>query len=67
MATATAPAPAALRVDESVMLKMEEAAGALPRVIEAASNAGFHVTDLSANEPTLETVFISLTGKDLRE
>ena len=28
---------------------------------------GFDVTDLSATEPTLETVFINLTGKDLRE
>jgi hypothetical protein len=25
------------------------------------------VTDLSSAEPTLETVFITLTGKDLRE
>ena len=28
---------------------------------------GFDVTDLSITEPTLETVFINLTGKDLRE
>ena len=28
---------------------------------------GFHVTDIAVSEPTLETVFISLTGKDLRE
>jgi hypothetical protein len=25
------------------------------------------VSDLSSTEPTLETVFINLTGKDLRE
>jgi hypothetical protein len=25
------------------------------------------VSDISINEPTLETVFINLTGKDLRE
>ena len=27
----------------------------------------FVVTDVSVTEPTLETVFINLTGKDLRE
>src|SRR3954469_2243502 len=57
----------AVRVDGTVILKMEEAEGALPRVVDAASGRGFRVTDLSVNEPTLETVFISLTGKDLRE
>ena len=33
----------------------------------AAERHGFDVTDLSVTEPTLETVFINLTGKDLRE
>ena len=28
---------------------------------------GFDVTDISVSEPSLETVFIDLTGKDLRE
>ncbi len=41
--------------------------GLLPRVIEAADQLGIEVTDLSASEPTLEAVFINLTGKDLRE
>ena len=31
------------------------------------SGSGFTVTDVSVTEPTLETVFINLTGKDLRE
>jgi ABC-2 type transport system ATP-binding protein len=39
----------------------------LPKVLAAAEEAGFPVLDLSVNEPTLETVFINLTGKDLRE
>jgi ABC-2 type transport system ATP-binding protein len=39
----------------------------LPRVIEAAERIGIEITDLSVSEPTLETVFINLTGKDLRE
>ncbi len=39
----------------------------LPRVVTAAEEAGFPVLDLSVTEPTLETVFINLTGKELRE
>jgi ABC-2 type transport system ATP-binding protein len=39
----------------------------LPRVVNTAEEAGFPVLDLSVTEPTLETVFINLTGKELRE
>jgi ABC-2 type transport system ATP-binding protein len=41
--------------------------GLLPRILAAAEDIGADLTDLSASEPTLETVFINLTGKDLRE
>ncbi len=54
-------------VDESVMLSATSPTGLLPRVIDAAETIGVNVTDLSMREPTLETVFINLTGKDLRE
>ena len=39
----------------------------LPRVVSAAEDAGFDVADLSVAAPTLETVFINLTGKELRD
>jgi ABC-2 type transport system ATP-binding protein len=39
--------------------------GLLPRIVEAAAPAG--VRDLSAQGTTLESVFIRLTGRDLRE
>ncbi len=39
--------------------------GLLPRVVELTQEAGLQ--DLSVTEPTLETVFITLTGRDLRE
>jgi ABC-2 type transport system ATP-binding protein len=39
----------------------------LPNVLAAAEDAGFPVLDLSVTEPTLETVFINLTGKELRD
>ena len=41
--------------------------GMLPRILTAAEAAGIDVEDLSVAEPTLETVFISLTGKELRD
>ncbi len=41
--------------------------GLLPRVVNLAEDAGIVVSDLSVSEPTLETVFISLTGKELRD
>ena len=34
---------------------------------ERAERSGFELSDLSVAEPTLETVFINLTGKELRE
>jgi ABC-2 type transport system ATP-binding protein len=39
----------------------------LPRIFSAAAAHGFPVTDLSVTEPTLEAVFITLTGKELRD
>jgi ABC-2 type transport system ATP-binding protein len=41
--------------------------GVLPRLFTAAESAGIDVDDVSIAEPTLETVFISLTGKELRD
>src|ERR1039457_665037 len=39
----------------------------VPSVVSAAESAGFEIVDLSVAEPSLETVFINLTGKDLRD
>ena len=39
----------------------------LPRIFAAAEAHDFAVTDLSVTEPTLEAVFITLTGKELRD
>jgi ABC-2 type transport system ATP-binding protein len=39
----------------------------LIRVIDSAERAGFAVRDVQVAEPNLETVFINLTGKELRE
>ena len=39
----------------------------VPRIVLAAEGGGFDLADLSIAEPSLETVFINLTGKELRE
>jgi len=39
----------------------------VPRIVLAAERGGFDLIDLSVSEPSLETVFITLTGKELRE
>jgi len=39
----------------------------VPRVVAAAERTGIDIVDLSIAAPTLETVFINLTGKELRD
>jgi ABC-2 type transport system ATP-binding protein len=39
----------------------------VPSIVSAAERGGFAVADLSVSEPSLETVFINLTGKELRD
>jgi ABC-2 type transport system ATP-binding protein len=55
------------RQDGTVRLHVTGAHGVLPKVVNIAEDGGFTVSDLSMAEPTLEAVFINLTGKDLRE
>jgi len=50
-----------------VQLTVRGTDGFLPRVIQLSEAGGFAIRDVSVDEPTLETVFINLTGKDLRE
>ncbi len=54
-------------IDGGVELHVTGADQIVPRVVAAAEAGGFSLVDLSVAEPTLETVFINLTGKDLRE
>jgi len=39
----------------------------VPQIVNSAEGGGFEVLELSVAPPTLETVFISLTGKELRD
>jgi ABC-2 type transport system ATP-binding protein len=54
-------------VPGGVELHVQGADRLVPRIVAAAEAEGFAVADLSVAEPTLETVFIGLTGKDLRD
>jgi ABC-2 type transport system ATP-binding protein len=54
-------------VDGTVLVTARGADGLLPRILQRAEADGFDVRDVSVTEPTLETVFINLTGKELRE
>jgi ABC-2 type transport system ATP-binding protein len=53
--------------DGAVRLHVRGTDRLIPRIVMAAERAGFELADLSVSEPTLETVFIELTGKELRD
>ena len=54
-------------IDGGVELHVTGADRIVPRVVSAADSGGFDLVDLAVAEPSLETVFINLTGKELRE
>jgi ABC-2 type transport system ATP-binding protein len=54
-------------IDGGVELHVTGPERLVPRVVNAAESGGFDLVDLSISEPSLETVFISLTGKELRD
>src|ERR1700723_3981275 len=51
----------------TVELHMQGSERLVPRIVLAAERGGFDLVDLSISEPSLETVFINLTGKELRD
>ena len=53
--------------DGGVQLHLQGGDRLVPRVVTAAERGGFDLVDLSVSEPSLETVFINLTGKELRD
>jgi ABC-2 type transport system ATP-binding protein len=54
-------------VDGGVEVHLAASAQLAAQVVHAVESAGLALADLSVSEPSLETVFIELTGKDLRE
>jgi ABC-2 type transport system ATP-binding protein len=51
--------------ERGLRLLVDPDGGAIPQVVSRV--AEYHLTDLKVVEPSLETVFIRLTGRDLRE
>ena len=54
-------------LDGAVELHVDGTERLVPRVVNAVEDARRKVLDVAIAEPTLETVFINLTGKELRE
>ena len=57
----------AYAVDGVVTVVANGAEGLLYRLVTSAERHGYRLRDVALSGPTLETVFIALTGKDLRE
>jgi ABC-2 type transport system ATP-binding protein len=53
--------------DGSVQLHVQGSDRLVPRIVATAERGGFDLVDLSISPPSLETVFINLTGKELRD
>jgi ABC-2 type transport system ATP-binding protein len=52
---------------DKLELHMQAGDRLVPRIVLSAEQNGFDLIDVSIAEPTLETVFINLTGRELRE
>jgi ABC-2 type transport system ATP-binding protein len=52
---------------DKVELHMQAGDRLVPRIVLSAERSGFDLIDVSIAEPSLETVFINLTGRELRE
>jgi ABC-2 type transport system ATP-binding protein len=53
--------------DGHLQLHVKGASGLVSRIVGTAERGGFDILDISIAEPSLETVFINLTGKELRD
>jgi ABC-2 type transport system ATP-binding protein len=57
-----------IRVSDGVLeLYVQGSERLIPRIVDVAERVGFEVLDISVAPPTLETVFLHLTGNALRE
>jgi ABC-2 type transport system ATP-binding protein len=54
-------------VEDGVELHVKDAARLAPRIVNTVEGAEEELVDLAVSEPSLETVFINLTGKELRD
>ncbi|MDJ0710757.1 MAG: ATP-binding cassette domain-containing protein [Woeseiaceae bacterium] len=55
------------QTDDSLLLTLSSASHHLPKIFAAVADAGGSVAETSLRSPNLETLFLLLTGKELRE
>jgi ABC-2 type transport system ATP-binding protein len=55
------------QADDRLQLHVQGGERLVPAIVLAAERHGFDLVDVSVAEPSLETVFIHLTGKELRD
>lgn len=55
------------QTDDALLLTLSAASQHLPQIFDAISKAGGSVAETSLRSPNLETLFLLLTGKELRE
>lgn len=53
--------------EEEVLIAVDNGSEALPSVLAAAESAGVQVKKVTLERPTLETLFLKLTGRELRD
>jgi ABC-2 type transport system ATP-binding protein len=53
--------------DSSACLLVDDSNRVLPQVFEVATSVDLHITSVEIQEPNLETVFLHLTGRELRD
>ena len=53
--------------DNVLIVDMRSTQRLVPRVVASAETSNVEILDLAVAEPSLETVFINLTGKELRD
>jgi len=51
----------------SLIIDMRSTDRLVPRLVASAESSNVEILDLAVAEPSLETVFINLTGKELRD
>lgn len=57
----------AAAVDHQIVVNVTDAGDALPGVVGRANEAGLHIRSVDIQEPNLESVFLHLTGRGLRD
>jgi len=61
------PAGDILAVEDDQLTLALDGTSEIPGILEALFTAGIMVTDLKIQSPNLETVFLKLTGRSLRD